>query len=130
LNHATVNILLGNGDGSFLGPQTYAAGYAQFVALGDFNRDGHLDLAVACPWASARRGAPYSTLVNVLLGNGDGSFQAAQSYSAGDLPGSLVVGDFNGDGFPDLAVRNSDAITILLNAADWGGGHAAAPSFP
>ena len=39
-----------------------------------------------------------------------------------------VVGNFNGDGFPDLAVGNSGGVVILLNAADWGGGHAAPPS--
>src|SRR5207302_9191143 len=45
-------------------------------------------------------------------------------------PTSVVVGDFNGDGFPDLALTNKvipGAVTVLLNAADWGGGAAALP---
>jgi len=50
--------------------------------------------------------------VSLMLGNGDGSFQAAQSYAAGS-GGSLVVADFNSDGLPDLVFSNS--ATILLN---------------
>jgi hypothetical protein len=50
--------------------------------------------------------------VSILLGNGDGTFQAAQSYGAGS-GGFLVVADFNGDGWPDLALSTS--ATILLN---------------
>jgi hypothetical protein len=68
----------------------------------------------------------------VLLGNGDGSFQPAQSYAAGPSPVSVAVGDFNGDGFPDLAVANDNAgtVSVLLNAADWNTGSPAvrAPS--
>src|SRR5205823_4181329 len=66
--------------------------------------------------------------VGVLLGNGDGTFQPPLEYPAGNLAGPVAVGDFNGDGFPDLAVGDISGVTILLNAADWGGGHAAPPS--
>jgi hypothetical protein len=55
--------------------------------------------------------------VSILLGNGDGTFQPTQGYLAGDS--YLAVGDFNGDGFPDLAVTNGDGVVVLLNAADW-----------
>ncbi len=41
---------------------------------------------------------------SVLLGNGDGSFQAARNFPAGTFPQSVAVGDFNGDGLQDLAV--------------------------
>jgi hypothetical protein len=44
--------------------------------------------------------------VSVRLGNGDGTFQIAQSYAVDANPDSVVVGDFNGDGYPDLAVNN------------------------
>jgi hypothetical protein len=71
------------------------------MTLGDFNGNGVLDLA-----AVERSGA------RLLLGNGDGTFGAAQSYAAGSAS-SLVVADFNGDGRPDLALTTS--LTILLN---------------
>ena len=44
--------------------------------------------------------------VSVLLGNGDGTFQAQKTYAVGDGPHSVAVGDFNGDGKADLAVAN------------------------
>jgi hypothetical protein len=67
------------------------------LAVGDFNGDGLPDLAVA---------NQNSSNVSVLLGMGDGSFQAAVSFAAGRFPSSLAVCDFNGDGVLDLAVTN------------------------
>jgi len=79
------------------------------VAVGDFNGDGFPDLAVA------NYG---SNTVTILLGNGNGTFtQAVYSpVTVGNGPVSVVVGDFNGDGIPDLAVANqaSNTVTILL----------------
>src|SRR2546422_11755541 len=69
------------------------------VAVGDFNRDGKPDLAVANNGAAS--GSPYKPLidasVSVLLGNGDGTFQTAVNFDAGLSPFSVVLGDFNGD---------------------------------
>jgi hypothetical protein len=56
------------------------------VAVGDFNGDGRRDLAVA------NEG---SNNVSVLLGNGDGTFQAARNFAAGSSPDSVAVGDFH-----------------------------------
>src|SRR5260370_714015 len=80
-------------------------GFSPSVAVGDFNGDGVPDLAVI----NAGR-------VSVLLGDGDGTFQAARSFGAGDIPTSVVVSDFNGDGMPDLAVANygSGNVSVLL----------------
>src|SRR5438309_859185 len=77
------------------------------VAVGDFNGDGAQDLAVA------NRG---SNDVSVLLGNGDGTFQATPSIGAGTAPYSVSIGDFNGDGFQDLAVANAgdNTVSVLL----------------
>ena len=72
------------------------------VAVGDFNGDGQPDLAVA---------NYFSDNVSVLLGNGDGTFQAAVNFAAGTSSCSVAVGDFNGDGKADLAVANQDAAT-------------------
>jgi len=57
--------------------------------------------------------------VSILLGNGDGTFRAAQNFLAGGSPGSLAVGDFNGDGLPDVAVNAGGGVAILLNTAGW-----------
>src|SRR5216683_919709 len=113
-------VLLGNGDGTFQAAVHYAAGAEPIsVAVGDFNGDGKPDLAVANVGYSSGffdRG----TNINVLLGNGDGTFQAAANYTAGSGPQSVAVGDFNGDGKPDLAVANSlsNDVSVLLGNGD------------
>ena len=62
------------------------------------------------PWPTSTDG------VSVLLGNGNGTFQAAVNYAAGLSPSSVAVGDFNGDGKTDLAVANlaSNNVSVLL----------------
>ncbi len=111
----TLSVLLNNGDGSFQAPTSYALGGSpNAVALGDFNRDGLADLAVTTVPATG----PAS--VSVLLGNGDGTFQAVQSFAAGTTPASVAVGDFNSDGRPDLAVtdKSSNTVGVLLGNGD------------
>src|SRR5439155_11212913 len=100
-----VTVLLGNGDGSFRTPQSYPIGMnPTSVAVGDFNGDGKLDLAVA----NAGTYPDYTDgSVSILLGQGDGTFLPAQTYAAGKNPKSVSVGDFNGDGHLDLALVNS-----------------------
>jgi hypothetical protein len=49
------------------------------------------------------------SVVSVLLGNGDGTFQTAVNYTVGRNPVFVVVDDFNRDGRPDLAVANAGA---------------------
>ena len=91
------------------------AGNMQAVVTADFNGDGRLDLAVA---------NFSSNTVSVLLGNANGTFQAAQNSTTGASPQSLAVGDFNGDGKPDLATAGTAGVSILLNN---GNGTFAAP---
>ena len=84
------------------------------VKVTDMNLDGIPDLVVGTALGQ----------VSVLLGNGDGTFQGGQVTDAGGTAGVIGVGDFNGDGFPDLAVplidpvsfpRATPATSIILN---------------
>jgi hypothetical protein len=100
-------VRLGNGDGTFQITRTFPAGFDPVaVAVGDFNGDGVLDLAVANLNALD---------VSVLLGNGDGTFQNAVNFGVSSNPISLAVGDFNGDGRSDVAVANFSDVSVLLN---------------
>src|SRR5437870_1062741 len=91
----------------------YGVGTVPFnVAVGDFNGDGKQDLATANSLGSNN--------VNVLLGNGDGTFQSPVTYGVGNVPTSVAVGDFNGDGRQDLATANlvSNTMSVLLGNGD------------
>ena len=113
-----ISVLLGNGDGTFQTSVYYATGSGTgpaAVAVGDFNHDGKLDLAVA----NFACGSPCGNLA-ILLGNGDGTFKAAVNYATGAQPISIAVGDFNHDGNLDLAVANnsSSSVSVLLGNGD------------
>ncbi|HET9177651.1 MAG TPA: FG-GAP-like repeat-containing protein [Terriglobia bacterium] len=104
-NPGNVSILLGKGDGTFQAAVNYPAGQSpNSIAVGDFNGDGKLDLAVANQGIALQA---IDGTVSILLGKGDGTFQAAVDYTAGKIPYSIAAGDFNGDGKPDLAVVNA-----------------------
>ena len=108
----TVSVLLGKGDGTFQAPQSYPAGAEPFsVAVADFNGDGQLDLIVAD--ADVGNG----NTVSLLLGNGDGRFQAPVEYAVGTGPVFVAVGNLNRHGAPDVAVANADSnnVSVLLN---------------
>jgi len=125
----TVNVLLNDGNGwvnptiDKLGP--FPGGVSpDFVAAGDFNKDGYLDLAIA---------NRDSNNVTVLLGGPGGTFTLAPGspFAVGKSPSSLAIADFDGDGIPDLAVTNEldNTVTVLLGNGDGAGGfHTAAAS--
>ena len=110
----TVNALTANGAGS---TASYKAGQApQAIVVGDFNRDGKLDLVTTYSGSGSASGG-----VTVLLGNSAGGFGAASSYPASgcNSPSNLITGDFNGDGRPDVLLSDgSTGLYLLLGNVD------------
>ncbi len=113
-----ISILLGNGDGTFALPNPIAAFQTPGTAIGvaDFNGDGKLDLALGFNNASTVGGVGDS--VTILAGNGDGTFSYDPSGPLESLASitSINVGDFNGDGVPDLAVTDEFGTLIVYVA--------------
>ncbi|MGH8095240.1 MAG: FG-GAP repeat domain-containing protein [Chthoniobacterales bacterium] len=107
-----VEILLNDGKGGFNAPVFIPVdGYIQEMVVGDFSRDGNLDIALSLPLIPGGAYNLYGTAV--LLGDGHGGFGAPVIVSTGG-GGVMAVGDFNGDGIPDLAVTGSGYLQILL----------------
>jgi len=95
-----VCILLGNGDGTFKRLPCFSAPLPIAIASGDFNDDGHLDLAVV------ETSGTGNGLIAIFLGDGKGGFRLSASYATGVASISVAVADFNGDGHLDVAVTN------------------------
>src|SRR5262245_7048185 len=119
----TVGVFVGNGDGTFQDRVDYAVGLnPQSVVAADLG-NGQISLVVANHDSSD---------VSVLLGNGDGTFQPAQSidvktqaFGLDSHPLTLLAGDADGDGKPDLLVNQFDGldagdsfVTVLLGNGD------------
>lgn len=111
----TLNVLLGNGDGTLgsvaLVPTASSPTvWSQSVAIGDVNGDGHLDLVA---------NDTYGTTVKVLAGDGTGAFAAGVSYTVGQSPSSVRLGDVNADGRLDVVTANADGdnVSVLLGVS-------------
>jgi hypothetical protein len=102
-----ISVLLCQADGSFQPPASYAVapGTPVSIASGDFNDDGRVDLVEVCD---------SSKKLGILLGQGDGTFQAVINIDGGVGFRSVVVGDFDGDGRADLAIGNTGGHLSLL----------------
>jgi hypothetical protein len=125
--NGNISVLLGNGNGTFGAPHTIATlGAGTYpIATADFNHDGIADLVVLNTTKQS---------VSIYLGYGNGTFEAPKSQTVGNSPTYMVVGDINGDGFPDLIFNASHntinapdlGFTVMLGA---GTGYLHAPRF-
>ena len=127
---ASVSVLLnttapGATTPSYANQATFATGSSpNSVSIGDFNGDGKLDLAIANSTSNS-----VSVLLNTTAPGAPTPTYANQTmFATGSLPKSVSIGDFNGDGKPDLAIANyaSNSVGVLLNTTDTG---ATTPSY-
>ncbi|MCB0346638.1 MAG: VCBS repeat-containing protein [Bdellovibrionales bacterium] len=103
-----VHILVGSGTGIFKYQDSYTPGIgvAEFVSVGDYNGDGHLDFASF--------NFPVET-VQIFIGDGTGNFVAGNEYdSSGSYNAFSASADFNGDGFDDLLASSDSAGEVKI----------------
>jgi len=122
---ASISVMLGNGDGSLQPAFTFdSGGIPVFVAVADVNHDVKPDLVVAN--RCGNQGCRNKTVVSVLLGRGDGTFESAATFgSGGQFASSVAVADVNRDGDVDVVVANNCAdpdcngsVGVLLGKGD------------
>lgn len=119
MNPGSLNVLLGNGDGTFRSGASRDVGRNPVsIVLGDVDRDGIIDAVVANAGAFAQN-------LSVLLGNGDGTFAPPHTIKAGAAPQFVTVADLNGDGKLDVItgnydpdISNSAGIAVALGNGD------------
>jgi Bacterial type II and III secretion system protein/FG-GAP-like repeat len=106
----TLSIFLGVGDGTFDIPTTVGVGAGPaWIVTGNFHQNSTTDSSTNVDLIVANQNA---NTLSVLLGNGNGTFQAPATIPTGNLPSSIAVADFNNDGISDLAVVNQGDNTI------------------
>src|SRR5205807_7302422 len=85
----------------------HAGGEIDSIAVTDLNHDGNQDIVADSQLA-------FNGSASVVLGNGNGTFQAHREYRYGGIFGKLFAGDFNGDGKMDIAVANGTNTFLVL----------------
>ncbi|HVA46390.1 MAG TPA: FG-GAP-like repeat-containing protein [Pirellulales bacterium] len=118
-NTTSLAVWLNDGHGLFTTSWSYTVnGTGGAPVVADLNGDGKLDLLVPAS-AAVLQGQAYVSQVLVFLGNGDGTFQTPLSYTVASsgLEGA-TVGDFKGNGKPDIAVAAIGGVYVLLGNGD------------
>ena len=121
LCHGVLCTLAGRGDGSFAAPVPLWLETGNFFALGKLDGDPHPDVVVST-WRSKA--------LQVVRGNGDGTFGSAVDLPAGANPGHVLAADVTGDGRADLLTADTGAATISVLDGRAEGGFAPRRSFP
>ncbi|MBT1699033.1 VCBS repeat-containing protein [Fulvivirgaceae bacterium PWU4] len=117
-----ITVVLNTGSGTFTGAafKNFAAGTnVNDIALGDFNKDGNLDVVV-CSQSNVN--------FSLLTGDGTGNLAAPVSFAAGDVPEGIAIGDMNKDNNLDVLVSNRGTPADLRIYAGNGAGGFAAPT--
>jgi hypothetical protein len=120
INNAQIglSLLTGNGDGTFGAPATFpnTSGFdSPAVAAVDLNNDGKLDVVIAHQIACYEAPCVVTDLMSVMIGQGDGTFQPSREIPVGRGMSEIAVGDYNRDGFKDLAIGGTQGQVYRLD---------------
>lgn len=118
-NSNTIDVFLGNGDGSFQARTTYSVTDGAEFVLADLNNDGALDIISATSASS----------ISVLMNNGDGTFQSEATHATNVTSNQIKAADFDNDGNMDILITAANSGTSQVLRGDGSGNFSALGTF-